>query len=112
MSKFLDQEDMPKADPWVGGHKRPSLPKVPDGWSSPKAGMWAKQGYSVVECPVEVPKGGVLWRAFPPGISRHVASFTILAHARAWVERRLAERNGGAAVRARGARRLDKRSKT
>ncbi len=95
MSRWSEEEAPPPVVPWAGGHKRPSAPKAL-GWTEPTSGTWTKEGWSIVACKVENCNpsaksrsvyGDVLHRVFPPGSTRHIGSFTVLADAKQWVEK-------------------------
>ena len=94
---FHDHEECMRVVPWSGGHRRPSLPKVEDGWSELKMGVWGRQGWSVVECEVDncIPRSkskDLVYRVFPPHKSKHVGTFMLLNRAKVWVDRQLRSR--------------------
>lgn len=104
MSRWSEQEEAPVASTWTpGSHVRPSKPKPPDFWSETVKDHWTKDGWSIVAVEVSscLPKPGkspVLYRVFPPGLTKHTGSFTILARAKFWAERQAKQQHGGKTV--------------
>ncbi len=93
MSRWSEQEEARPVTSWTpGASRRPGMVKSEHEWAKPKDGVWTRLGWSITEVEVQncVPKsrqpGPVLYRVFPPGESKHVGSFTLLARAKYWTD--------------------------